>query len=224
MCLALVPSLTPHAASAHRDGCHRWHSCPSDSGSYECGDARYACRYPTYDESERGKLYDPTYEDYGSTDRDAPDRDYSRIVQGIPARDAPASPYDLTVDRTHELTPVGSTAESSTDGAGTSLPWGWIAVALGGVAWLLMMNQRPAGSATRTATSSSPPTPYSPPVAKQHGTRPKPKTSRSGPPKARQIRGGCPCGGRLTVRARRSDGHRFIGCSNFPRCRRTRNL
>ena len=23
---------------AHRDGCHRWHSCPSDSGRYVCGD------------------------------------------------------------------------------------------------------------------------------------------------------------------------------------------
>ena len=23
---------------AHRSGCHRWHSCPSDSGSYICGD------------------------------------------------------------------------------------------------------------------------------------------------------------------------------------------
>jgi len=23
---------------AHRDGCHRWHSCPSDTGSYVCGD------------------------------------------------------------------------------------------------------------------------------------------------------------------------------------------
>lgn len=22
----------------HRDGCHRWHSCPSDTGSYVCGD------------------------------------------------------------------------------------------------------------------------------------------------------------------------------------------
>lgn len=27
--------------SAHRDGCHRWHSCPSDSGSYVCGDLGY---------------------------------------------------------------------------------------------------------------------------------------------------------------------------------------
>ena len=25
-------------AAAHRSGCHRWHSCPSDSGSYTCGD------------------------------------------------------------------------------------------------------------------------------------------------------------------------------------------
>ena len=26
---------------AHRDGCRRWHSCPSDSGSYVCGDLGY---------------------------------------------------------------------------------------------------------------------------------------------------------------------------------------
>jgi hypothetical protein len=25
-------------AQAHRSGCHRWHSCPSDTGSYICGD------------------------------------------------------------------------------------------------------------------------------------------------------------------------------------------
>ena len=28
-------------ASAHRSGCHRWHSCPSDTGSYVCGDLGY---------------------------------------------------------------------------------------------------------------------------------------------------------------------------------------
>jgi len=33
-------------ASAHQSGCHRWHSCPSDSGSYVCGDGGYACQYP----------------------------------------------------------------------------------------------------------------------------------------------------------------------------------
>lgn len=26
---------------AHQSGCHRWHSCPSDSGSYTCGDTGY---------------------------------------------------------------------------------------------------------------------------------------------------------------------------------------
>ena len=32
----MVIPLSP--ADAHRDGCHRWHSCPSDTGSYVCGD------------------------------------------------------------------------------------------------------------------------------------------------------------------------------------------
>ncbi|MFB7288114.1 hypothetical protein [Actinacidiphila glaucinigra] len=33
---------TATPAEAHRDGCHRWHSCPSDSGSYVCGDLGYS--------------------------------------------------------------------------------------------------------------------------------------------------------------------------------------
>ncbi len=36
-----VAASWPKAASAHRNGCHRWHSCPSDTGSYECGDLGY---------------------------------------------------------------------------------------------------------------------------------------------------------------------------------------
>src|SRR5687768_14240071 len=31
----------PLESFAHRDGCHRWHSCPSDTGSYVCGDLGY---------------------------------------------------------------------------------------------------------------------------------------------------------------------------------------
>jgi hypothetical protein len=36
--------------SAHQSGCHRWHSCPSDSGSYTCGDTGYysQCGGSTY--------------------------------------------------------------------------------------------------------------------------------------------------------------------------------
>jgi micrococcal nuclease len=32
LCLVLSSAL------AHRDPCHRWHSCPSDTGAYVCGD------------------------------------------------------------------------------------------------------------------------------------------------------------------------------------------
>src|SRR5215212_5848985 len=35
-------------AAAHQDGCHRWHSCPSDTGSYVCGDLGYSSECPGY--------------------------------------------------------------------------------------------------------------------------------------------------------------------------------
>ena len=44
---------------AHQSGCHRWHSCPSDSGSYTCGDAGYPCQYPTYP-ATGGVIYPPS--------------------------------------------------------------------------------------------------------------------------------------------------------------------
>src|SRR5262245_50599923 len=31
---------------AHRSGCHRWHSCPSDTGSYVCGNLGYCSQCP----------------------------------------------------------------------------------------------------------------------------------------------------------------------------------
>jgi len=43
-----VTLLIPASSYAHRSGCHRWHSCPSDTGSYICGDLGYPCKYPTY--------------------------------------------------------------------------------------------------------------------------------------------------------------------------------
>lgn len=49
----------PTAAEAHRDGCHRWHSCPSDTGSYVCGDTGNfsECGYTSLPEE---KVYDDT--------------------------------------------------------------------------------------------------------------------------------------------------------------------
>ena len=55
--LGLILIINP--AFAHRSGCHRWHSCPSDSGSYTCGDAGHPCLYPTYPASG-GVIYPPS--------------------------------------------------------------------------------------------------------------------------------------------------------------------
>lgn len=39
LCLILVfPGGVVPDALAHQSGCHRWHSCPSDRGTYTCGD------------------------------------------------------------------------------------------------------------------------------------------------------------------------------------------
>ena len=34
----IVLYVTEQPVNAHKSGCHRWHSCPSDTGSYVCGD------------------------------------------------------------------------------------------------------------------------------------------------------------------------------------------
>lgn len=38
----LLVIILARPVSAHRSGCHRWHSCPSDSGSYTCGDTGHS--------------------------------------------------------------------------------------------------------------------------------------------------------------------------------------
>ncbi len=45
--LILFISLLPTSSFAHQSGCHRWHSCPSDSGSYVCGDLGYYSQCPS---------------------------------------------------------------------------------------------------------------------------------------------------------------------------------
>lgn len=52
-------------AAAHRDGCHRWHSCPSDSGSYVCGDLGYYSECPG---GRPGTTAPPVYVDYQAPD------------------------------------------------------------------------------------------------------------------------------------------------------------
>lgn len=43
-CIALA--LVANPAYAHRSGCHRWHSCPSDHGTYICGDTGHCSACP----------------------------------------------------------------------------------------------------------------------------------------------------------------------------------
>ena len=42
----------------HRSGCHRWHSCPSDRGTYTCGDKGYcsACPDNQYCENRKPRV------------------------------------------------------------------------------------------------------------------------------------------------------------------------
>jgi micrococcal nuclease len=43
------------ALEAHRSGCHRWHSCPSDTGSYTCGDLGHCSQCPDNEFCQGGK-------------------------------------------------------------------------------------------------------------------------------------------------------------------------
>jgi micrococcal nuclease len=45
MSLILLTTVLP-STEAHRSGCHRWHSCPSDHGTYTCGDLGYCSQCP----------------------------------------------------------------------------------------------------------------------------------------------------------------------------------
>ena len=43
---AFILLALPREVSSHRSGCHRWHSCPSDRGTYVCGDRGYCSQCP----------------------------------------------------------------------------------------------------------------------------------------------------------------------------------
>lgn len=58
----------PNISFAHQSGCHRWHSCPSDTGSYVQGDLGYVSQYPTYKNGVTTYPDNPYYRtEYGGT-------------------------------------------------------------------------------------------------------------------------------------------------------------
>ncbi|MBI2170316.1 MAG: topoisomerase DNA-binding C4 zinc finger domain-containing protein [Actinobacteria bacterium] len=236
--VSLAPFVVPQRALAHRDGCHRWHSCPSDSGGYECGDAGYACRYPTYDESQKGSIPDPSYDDYGFTDYGDPDYDYGYSDECplggcdgdsdeiSPAVTAPDTSLDLDLGRlpspAADLDPTSATSETRTFAQqyGAWIFWGGV------VAVTLMYQARKArpSVAPAAAYGAKPRLSPKPAPRTRPSTRKRSGQGSAGSRSAASPGNRCRCGGRFVVRTRRADGKKFLGCSGFPRCRNTRDL
>jgi hypothetical protein len=55
-------SISLYESSAHRSGCHRWHTCPSDTGSYT-----YVPKYEKFEDDEKPK-YDRCPNGYNKND------------------------------------------------------------------------------------------------------------------------------------------------------------
>lgn len=55
ICLISILFIISTPAYSHRSGCHRWHSCPSDRGTYICGDLGYCSGCPDNEYCENGK-------------------------------------------------------------------------------------------------------------------------------------------------------------------------
>ena len=53
--ITAVVLFSSYTANAHRSGCHRWHSCPSDRGTYVCGDKGYCSQCPDNKYCKDGK-------------------------------------------------------------------------------------------------------------------------------------------------------------------------
>jgi hypothetical protein len=58
----IIALSTSSTVLAHQSGCHRWHSCPSDTGSYICGDLGY----DNYCSGEQTYYEQPDYESQGT--------------------------------------------------------------------------------------------------------------------------------------------------------------
>lgn len=58
--------VVPLMADAHQSGCHAWHSCPSDDGSYVCGDTGHDNYCPTNTKLSLNPLEDKIYRENDS--------------------------------------------------------------------------------------------------------------------------------------------------------------
>jgi micrococcal nuclease len=70
--LMFVMPLLSNDSYAHRSGCHRWHSCPSDTGSYKCGDTGH--------DSQCGNSDDNSKDDDNDQKKKSADKDSKKIA------------------------------------------------------------------------------------------------------------------------------------------------
>jgi hypothetical protein len=79
----LVLLSMPVGVSAHQSGCHRWHSCPSDTGSYVCGDLGYYSQCPTTGGTDTG----PDYTAQGTTNGQSQAENDTSAIQAAATTD-----------------------------------------------------------------------------------------------------------------------------------------
>jgi hypothetical protein len=76
----IFPTLIPMQAQGHRDGCHAAHSCPSDTGSYVCGDTGNDSQCPGNDSDE-----DDEPEKKIKKDEDKSESDLTKSIPTLPS-------------------------------------------------------------------------------------------------------------------------------------------
>jgi micrococcal nuclease len=67
---------------AHQSGCHRWHSCPSDDGSYVCGDTGHDSQCGNSD-SKKNSDDDNTQKKDSNNEKESSALPKSTITEGI---------------------------------------------------------------------------------------------------------------------------------------------
>jgi len=80
--LFFVPLLSSDSF-AHKSGCHRWHSCPSDDGSYVCGDTGHYSQCGNSNDSEKKKDNDNKQKKDTGDEKKSSTVPKSTITEGI---------------------------------------------------------------------------------------------------------------------------------------------
>lgn len=82
---------------AHQSGCHRWHSCPSDTGSYVCGDWGYCSYCPDNQYCKNGRIITSSI---SNTTSSQPTLSDSSIIQHTSPPNTSILPYSANTTTT----------------------------------------------------------------------------------------------------------------------------